>query len=147
MDTLRQIEKFKTRFPKHINDIIYFAYQQEDLEDEEYFELCFFFAKQQGLIDKQGNMLFKDFEDLEKLRDEIVLNSHYIADYENSFGFDARDVSIFFDGYMDYIAELCEEDNHKTELEDIFTYDNIDNLLSWFNCYDDLSWVKYVGKE
>lgn len=81
-------------------------------------------------------------EDLAKLRSEIVLNSHYIADYENSFGFNAKDVSYFFEGYMDYIAELCEEDIHKTELEDIFTYDTIDNLLSWFNCHDDLSWVK-----
>lgn len=35
----------------------------------------------------------KQFEDLAKLRSEIVLNSHYIADYENSFGFNAKDVS------------------------------------------------------
>ena len=141
MDTIRQIDKFKARFPKHINEIVDFAFKQEKCTDEEYFDLCFFFAKQQGLIDEQGNMLFKDFEDLEKedlqkLREEIVLNSHYFADYENSFGFNEKDIAYFFDGYVNYLQELSEED--------FLMLDDIENLWSWYNCYDDLSWVRNI---
>lgn len=147
MDTIRQIDKFKARLPKHINSMIDFAFQQEEYKDEQYFDLCFFFAKQYGLIDEQGNMLFKDFEDLEredlqKLRNEIVLNSHYTADYFNSFGFNAKDVCTFFDGYMDFITEICKENDLEDNIDNILMFDNIDNLERWFNCYDDLSWVR-----
>ena len=77
-------------------------------------------------------------EDLWKLRKQIVLNSLFIADYENDFEFNSFDISHFMGGYYDYLQELMEEDN----CTDLSKYDKEDNLLSWFNCYDDLSWVR-----
>jgi len=91
----------------------------------------------------------KKFEDLTsselwKLRDEITLNSIYVADYENSFRFNAKCICAFFDGYVDYLFELAEED--KFPVDDEFAvfdkYDTEDNLYNWFCCYDDLSWVE-----
>lgn len=91
----------------------------------------------------------KKFEELTsaelwKLRDEIVLNSLYLADYENSSHFNRDNVWAFFDGYVDYLFELAEEDKFPTD--DTFAvfdkYDTEENLWAWFCCYDDLSWVK-----
>jgi hypothetical protein len=91
----------------------------------------------------------KRFEDLTSkelldLRNEIILNSIFVADYENSFGFNSKDVSYFFDGYLSFISELAEEDGNKDlEIGELCAkYDNEDNLWGWFNCYDDLSWVR-----
>lgn len=88
-------------------------------------------------------------EDLAKLRDEIVLNSLFIHDYENSFGFDPNSVCMFFDSYISYLDELAEEDG--VYIEDTFEffdkYDTLDNLESWYNCYEDFDWVKYVEDE
>ena len=90
----------------------------------------------------------KNFEELTKeelveLRNDIVLNSLYLADYENSFGFNAVQVSHFFEGYVDYIFELAEEDG-VTDFSCVFdAYDTEENLWSWFNCYDDLSWITF----
>ena len=85
-------------------------------------------------------MKFEDLtkQQLWKLRQEIVLNSLFIYDYENSFKFNASDVSVFFDGYVEFINELMEEDGNN----DFNGYDNAETLLHWFNCYDDLSWVR-----
>jgi hypothetical protein len=93
----------------------------------------------------------KKFEDLtsaelSKLRKEIVLNSLYVSDYNNSFGFDVNDICSFFDGYVSYLEEIAEEDGF-TEWENIFKmlekYDTEENLYCWFLCFDDLSWVKF----
>ena len=89
-------------------------------------------------------------EDLQKLRNEIVLNSCYFYDYNNSFGFYNHDVCYFFDGYYDYLWELAEE---KYNVDDIThalvidEFDTIDNLVSWYNCYDDLSWIRNDNNE
>ena len=88
-------------------------------------------------------------EDLAKLRDEIVLNSLFIADYENSFGFSPKSVNLFFDSYVSFLDELAEEDG--VVIEDTFEffdkYDTLDNLESWYNCYEDFDWVEYVEDE
>ena len=88
-------------------------------------------------------------EDLAKLRKEIVLNSIYIADYENTFGFSPKSVSYFFDGYVSFLEEIANEDNFEIKDYAIFLqkYDNIDNLYSWYNCYDDFSWIEYIEEE
>lgn len=82
--------------------------------------------------------------ELWQLRNEITLNSLYIADYKNSFRFNAKDVCDFFDGYVNYLFELAKEDKFPTD--DTFAvfdkYDTDDNLYSWFLCSDDLYWVK-----
>jgi hypothetical protein len=86
-------------------------------------------------------------QDLTKLRKEIVLNSLYISDYRNSFGFREDSVCAFFEGYVDYITELAEEDGFVFTDNNFFDmvnkYDTEDNLLSWYYCYEDFSWVKY----
>ena len=84
--------------------------------------------------------------ELAKLRSEIVLNSLYESDYDNSFGYDSIHIFTFFDAYVSYLEELAEEDGY-TEWDNIFKmfdiYDTEENLWDWFNCYDDLSWVKF----
>lgn len=91
-------------------------------------------------IGKRFDDMTKD--ELWKLRQEIILNSLYVYHYDNTFGFDERDISYFFDGYVDYINELLEDDvTGKMTFEEL---DNPDTLEQWFNCNDDLSWVKNI---
>ena len=91
----------------------------------------------------------KKFEDLTidelwQLREEILLYSIKSTDYANSFDFYPNDIAVFFDGYASYLDELqSESDPAIPALE----YDNKENLWSWFNCYDDLSWVRHCEKE
>ena len=85
-------------------------------------------------------------DDLQKLRDEIILNSCYFYDYNNSFGFYNHDICAFFDGYYDYLWELAEEKYNPDDVTHFLVineFDNIDNLEYWFNCYDDLSWITF----
>lgn len=93
----------------------------------------------------------KNFEkltsaELAKLRGDIILNSLYLSDYVNSFGFNPNHISTFFDGYVSYLEELAKEDGY-TEWDNIFKmfdiYDTEENLYDWFMCSDDLSWVKF----
>lgn len=89
---------------------------------------------------------FKDLtiDELWQLREEIVLYSIKSADYDNSFDFYPNDIGEFFDGYASYLDELQSEgDPAIPALE----YDNKENLWSWFNCFDDLSWVRHCEKE
>ena len=95
----------------------------------------------------------KAFEDLtsaelSQLRKEIVLNSVFICDYDNSFGFNPWDIGSFFDGYVSYLEELAEEDGFEgVGLCFLEKYDTEENLYSWFLCYDDLSWVRFEKDE
>lgn len=86
-----------------------------------------------------------NIDDLWKLRMEVVVNSLFIHDYENSFGLNSHDVCDFFDGYVSFINELAKEDGYGDlsirELCNI--YDNKDILLNWYNCFDDFSWMRY----
>jgi cupin superfamily acireductone dioxygenase involved in methionine salvage len=72
-----------------------------------------------------------------ELRQEIVLNSLYTSDFNNSFGHTAHSVQNFFDGYMSYIEELMNEDGVSDN--DVFNvlskYDTIDNLWMWWNMF------------
>ena len=97
---------------------------------------------------------FENFnvEDLQQLRKEIVLNSLFVSDYNNSFGISAKSVCDFFDSYMEFLSELAFEDNFKigdpskgmhTYDEFFDKYDTIDNLENWYGCYEDFSWVVY----
>ena len=84
--------------------------------------------------------------ELSQLRKEIVLNSVYIYDYTNSFGFNRWDIGSFFDGYVSYLEELAEEDGYEG-IDYLTKYDTEENLYSWFLCYDDLSWVRFEEDE
>ena len=74
---------------------------------------------------------------LSQLRNEIILNSLYVADYQNSFGYTAESVCNFFDGYMEYLEELATEQyGNGRSLEEIFSFDNAENLSAWYGCFD-----------
>jgi len=104
---------------------------------------------------------FENFsrEDLQQLRNEIVLNSLYVSDYNNSFGISANSVCDFFDSFMSFIDDLAKEDNyiygdnygdHKYPhtIWDFFEkYDTIDNLENWYGCYEGFDWVQYDEDE
>lgn len=81
--------------------------------------------------------------ELWNLRREIVLNSIYVGDYVNTFGYDAHDVADFFDGFVCYIDELAGSEGIPFE-HGIERYDNKEDLWAWRNCYDNLDWVKYA---
>ena len=93
------------------------------------------------------NKRFEDFskQDLEQLRKEIVLNSLYISDYNNSFNIDPHSVCDFFDGFISYMEELASEINPNITYDEMFeTLDNTETLFEWYLCYEDFSWVKYI---
>lgn len=72
-----------------------------------------------------------------KLRKEIVLNSLYISDYENSFNIDPQTVCSFFDGYMEYLQELEREDGESLDIDEFFErYDTTENLLEWYASFE-----------
>ena len=85
-------------------------------------------------------MKIKDLskEQLKELRKEIVLNSLFTKDYENSLGVDAHECQEFFDGYVEYLEELENSDyGMGTDISTIIDlYDNDDNLINWFNCIE-----------
>ena len=74
-------------------------------------------------------------KDLQVLRNEIVLNSLFISDYENSFGLNLWEVNAFFDGYLDYLEDLmlendCTDENYFDNLK---KYDTLENLWNYYN--------------
>ena len=80
-----------------------------------------------------------------KLRQEIVLNSLFVSDYRNSFGFTSYSVYYFFDGYMEYLEELAtEEHGSDCSLEQIFGFDNPDNLEDWYGCFESCPFQREV---
>lgn len=83
-------------------------------------------------------------EELWKLRNEIVLYSCMIKDYDNSFDFYPNDICTFFDGYANYLDELAIDDGSEYPA---LEYDNEDNLWAWFNCCEDYSWVRHCTRE
>ena len=86
-------------------------------------------------------------EELWDLRNEIVLNSLYTSDYENTHHILPRDVQDFFDGYVEYLYELAEENGEKPDIQDLcIKYDNPDNLENWYNCFEDNPLLNYVEK-
>ena len=90
---------------------------------------------------------FEEFnsKELWALRKQIVVNSVFLADYENQYGIDTVSLCNFFDGYYSFIWELAEED-HGKNLEHSFVIDNYDteeNLYNWYNCHEEFDWVTY----
>lgn len=76
---------------------------------------------------------------LKRLREDIVLNSLNIRDYQNRYNIDPKIVCNFFDSYIEHLFELAKEDNKTFYWDsDLFnTYDNIENL---YNYYSMLEW-------
>lgn len=79
-------------------------------------------------------------QQLWELRCEIELGSCYIASYNNSFGFNSKDMCYFFEGYLQDLEEIAK--TRGKDPEDINGLDNIDNLVGWYQSCEDYSWVK-----
>ena len=85
---------------------------------------------------------------LQRLRNDIVLNSLYTADYNNRYGIDPHEVQDFFDGYIEYLGELEREKyGHEIDTQDFFAeFDNIENLLEWqYMCMDGIDGCKGIS--
>lgn len=76
-----------------------------------------------------------------ELRSDISLNSLYVSDYKNRFNIKPLEVCNFFNGYIEFLEELAEEDNFDFDKEgyDVFlvNYDSDTNLKRWYGCYDE----------
>ena len=90
-------------------------------------------------------------EDLEKFRKDIILNSLFVSDYQNSLGITTDIACLFFDSFMSFIENIAEEEGfHLTDKnwkEFLEKYDTLDNLEAWLGCYEDFSWVEYEVEE
>ena len=88
-------------------------------------------------------------EEVLDLRKQIVLNSLFISDYRNSLGVNAREACDFFDGFMEFIGELADEDGFDVTYatyNDFFKkYDTPENLESWFGCFTE--WPLYAEED
>lgn len=72
-----------------------------------------------------------------KLRKEIVLNSMYMEDYENSLKLDPEEVYYYFDGYFDFLYENTPKRGSDAErLLAAFDSDSKENLLAYHATYD-----------
>lgn len=83
-------------------------------------------------------------DELWQLRQEVVLNSLYVSDYENSFGYHKEDMCLFFESYLSYLCEMMEEMGIASEdhLKCLDEFDNPTNLKCWYDHYEDFSWVR-----
>ena len=66
---------------------------------------------------------------LKQLRNEIVLNSVFLKDYDNSFYITHKRCIDFFDSY---IEDLCDQYNNIDFIDILDRYDNIDNLYNYY---------------
>lgn len=68
-----------------------------------------------------------------RLRQDIVLNSLFLNDYENRYGIAPKEVCAFMDGYVEDLCNIAQENNIKTDsVGDIIElYDNKDNLYNY----------------
>ena len=91
--------------------------------------------KTNSIINKNG---WLTNEAIISLRSQIVLNSLFLHDYENSFGLDCDEVCNFFDSFISFISELMQEDgiNDDEFWDNIEKYDNNENLIMWYECYE-----------
>ena len=75
------------------------------------------------------------------LRQEISLNSMYYSDYRNSLSIDEHAVCDFFDGYLEFLNEIMQEEIPAYDNAEFFdwlsAYDNADNLWNWYGCFED----------
>ena len=80
---------------------------------------------------------------LKQLRNEIVLNSLYLSDYQNSLGVNPRNVYNFFEGYLDMkMCEYCEAHEHATPKQKDKYFEkllNKNDYADMFNYYLDCS--------
>ena len=72
--------------------------------------------------------------ELWQLRKEIILDSMYYSDYENTKNIDSSIILDFFDGYTSYLYELMLTDGFadKDFYNYLSSYDNKNNLYDYY---------------
>ena len=81
-----------------------------------------------------------------ELRRQVRLGSLYSKDYENSFGIDKNFCQTFFDGYMEYLGELMDEDGVGHRYYDyLSSYDTAKNLYNWYGMFDTIDPLPVSG--
>lgn len=78
-----------------------------------------------------------DIKQVVVLRKEIVLGSSNVADYENSFNIHPENVKRFFDGYIDFLQMLQEEDEEYGITSRLSDYNTADNLQKYMDTYEE----------
>lgn len=79
-------------------------------------------------------------ENLVKLRKEVVLNSLFTKDFENSFGIPAKECQDFFDSYFEWLWDAMEDDGIERDCDRcdaLEEYDNDENLIEYYNMFDE----------
>lgn len=81
-------------------------------------------------------------DDLALLRNEIVLNSLYVADYANSLSIPPLMLVGFFDGYLEYLEIIMQEKMGEKYVPDNFfeylsEYDTLDELVNYYEAVGD----------
>ena len=99
--------------------------ESKKLKESEKIKECDKSLKEDENIDP--NNLTKD--QLWELREEIVLGSLYINDYENSFGIDPRGVCNFFDSFIEDAQQDDEGNFNDRKTEE---FDNADELYDYY---------------
>ena len=100
---------------------------------------------------------------LPELRQDIVLNSLFVSDYENRFNISPRQVCDFFDGYVSFLEELIKEDGkmpickgdtiqdqieYGNEYDKLMVeYDNTENLKAWYGCFDTNPFTEFEDED
>lgn len=83
------------------------------------------------------------YEQLKQLRGEIVLNSLFLNDYQNSLGIDPQKVCDFFNGYLEDKMICFEEDNpHATSkqkdryFDKVLHENDIQSMYDYYMCIE-----------
>lgn len=86
-------------------------------------------------------------EQLWKLRQEVCLGSLFVDDYRNSFGLTAKSVCDFFDGYIEFLWDIAQDDHgRQTTFEDVYALDSDEYLYEWYLCFDEDPFVKEAAE-
>lgn len=80
-------------------------------------------------------------KELLDLRQQIVLNSLFVSDYENEFGIDPNDVCTFFYGFVEFLEDKMREDGIDPQKQNSYTeldkYDTYENLMEYWNSFEE----------
>lgn len=69
---------------------------------------------------------------LKQLRKEIVLNSLFLNDYNNTLFIKQKTVCNFFDAYLEYLSD----DFKCKDIDGIFKHDNLTNLYNYYFSFE-----------
>lgn len=69
------------------------------------------------------------FQEVKRLRNQVIINSCFLEDYDNTFGVDPHEVYDYFDGYLEYLAEIA---GPGADTQSILEEDTLEHLYSYY---------------